>query len=92
MLHGPYHDIRVDHDRHWVDLLHVFNCVEELHITGEYFSRLLLKLMQASDVVPALRQLSVDSHFSNMSRDVVTSFIDARNHAGLPSITLQRLE
>lgn len=72
MLHEPYHDIRVDHDRHWMDLLRVFNCVEVLHI-----SSLLLKLMWASDVVPALRQLSIDLRFSNMSRDAVTSFIDA---------------
>jgi hypothetical protein len=48
-----------------------------------------LKLMQASDVLPALRQLNIDSGSSSMSRDAVTSFIDARNHAGLPPITLQ---
>jgi hypothetical protein len=97
MWNEPYpshwFDIRADRERHWVDLLRVFNCVEELHLSGAYSSSLLLKLMQTSDVVPALRQLSIDSRsasrFSNMLRDAVTSFIEARNHAGLPPITLE---
>jgi hypothetical protein len=96
MFNEPHQDI--DCDRHWVDLLRVFNCVEELHLGGEfsYSSRMSypLELMQTGDVVPALRQLSIDSRFSDMTRDhVVFSFIDARNRApGLPAITLQRLE
>ncbi|KAI9455925.1 hypothetical protein BJY52DRAFT_1278184, partial [Lactarius psammicola] len=63
----------------WLDIFHVFNRVEQLRVTGRSSPNIAyaLQLVSAA-VLPALRKLRLDS--------VVTSFIDARYSAGLPSL------
>jgi hypothetical protein len=59
-------NISYGEDRHrlWLDLLRVFDGVEEVHLTGSHFglSKVIfaLELVMASDVLPSLRKLSLD--------------------------------
>jgi hypothetical protein len=87
-----------DRHGHWLDLLRVFDGVEEVHLTGSYFEcprfPSALKLVMASDVLPALRKLSLDKKgywYDSESRDHVASLIDAGNLARFHPITLQWL-
>ncbi|KAH9170519.1 hypothetical protein EDB89DRAFT_1271243 [Lactarius sanguifluus] len=76
----------------WLDLLRVFDRVDELLIIGDAcpnFARALQRVSaeMAADALPALRKLTL-SPFTSESEEAVTSFIDARNLAGLPAIRL----
>jgi hypothetical protein len=82
------------HHRDWVDFLRLFDHVEELHLSGtsNIFSSISnrLKPMLANNVLPAIRELSLDpdtcfsKESSKKSWDAIMSFIDARDLAGLP--------
>ena len=74
----------------WLDLLHVFNRVENLRIVGEASPNFahalqLVSVEMAANVLPALRELILDRITSESWKDV-TSFIDTRKLAGLPAI------
>lgn len=83
-----------DGDRHWVDFLRQFDHVEELHLSGtsNIFSPISrrLKFILANNVLPAMRELSLDPDLclikesSKESWDNIMSFIDARDLVGLP--------
>ncbi|KAH9081462.1 hypothetical protein EDB83DRAFT_2309877 [Lactarius deliciosus] len=76
----------------WLDLLHVFDRVDELLIIGDgcpNFARALQRVSteMGADALPALRKLTL-SPFTSESEEAITSFIDARNLAGHPAIKL----
>lgn len=81
-------------DSHWPALLRMFNHVEEVHVTGRYFefSRVpsTLGLLMARDMLPALRELSLDkTPYLYGFRDRITSLIDWGNRGRCPPITLR---
>ncbi|KAN0134382.1 hypothetical protein V8E53_007880 [Lactarius tabidus] len=90
--------------RLWLDLLRVFDGVEEVHLTGSHFglSKVIfaLELVMASDVLPSLRKLSLDkmdhwheaAEYRYQPQDLITSLIDEGNLARFPPITLQWLD
>ena len=68
----------------------MFSSVEDILFLGDAspnFARALelVSAEMAADVLPALRELTIDP-VSSESRKAVTSFIDARNLASLPAI------
>ena len=72
----------------------MFNHVEEVHVTGRYFefSRVpsTLGLLMARDMLPALRELSLDkTPYLYGFRDRITSLIDWGNRGRCPPITLR---
>ncbi|KAH8987371.1 hypothetical protein EDB86DRAFT_3082283 [Lactarius hatsudake] len=76
----------------WLDLLRVFDRVDELLIIGDAcpnFARALQRVSveMGADALPVLRKLTLKP-FTSESEEAVTSFIDARNLAGLPAIKL----
>ncbi|KAH8992401.1 hypothetical protein EDB92DRAFT_1857728 [Lactarius akahatsu] len=76
----------------WLDLLRVFDRVDELLIIGDacpIFARALQRVSaeMAADALPALRKLTLKP-FTSESEEAITSFIDARNLAGLLAIKL----
>jgi hypothetical protein len=81
---------------HWVDFLRVFNHVEKLHLnrSSSRYAAYALKPLPtetATDVLPALRELHIiGSSVTSEWREALTSFIDARNLAGLPAIILHK--
>jgi len=74
----------------WLGLFRVFSGVEKLHVTWGSVPNVARALQHVSaeiavDVLPALRELNFD-WFASRWREAVTSFIDARNLAGLPAV------
>lgn len=74
----------------WLGLFRVFSGVEKLHVTWGSVPNVAHALQHVSaeiavDVLPALRELNFD-WFASRWREAVTSFIDARNLAGLPAV------
>ena len=74
----------------WLGLFHVFSSMEKLHVTWGSVPNIAraLQLVSAEiavNVLPALRELKFD-WFASRWREAVTSFIDARSLAGLPTV------
>jgi len=86
-----------EHGGRWVDLFRVFSHVEKLYVTGRSTPNVVCALQlvsaeMATDVLPALRELGLDSVSQDYgSQKIVTSFNDVRTLAGLPAITFRRL-
>lgn len=89
---GDNHDEDV---AHWLDLLRMFNRVENILFFGDTFpgaprALQLVSAEMAADVLPALRELTL-SPTTSESREAIESFVDARKLAGLPSIRLDMI-
>jgi hypothetical protein len=77
-------------DSQWLEVLHPFTAVKDLHVSREFLPRIAPALQElAGQVLPSLQNLFLDDlHQSGPARGAIEKFVAARQVAGHPIAVL----